>query len=124
MMLMSFRMIVSLLLVSAMCCAVRATDPIKERDVELFAAMAAGEIDAELIAPSARQVFLRVDNKTTELLRIQLPKAFAAVPVLAQMQPGVFGGGMPGGQLGMGPGLGQGMGPGMGSTWHGQSRRW
>lgn len=117
MMSMSFRVIVSLMFVGAMCWSARAADPIKERDVELFAAMASGEIDAELIAPSARQVFLRVNNKTTEQLRIELPKAFAAVPILAQMQPGVFGGGgMPGGQLGMGPGLGQGMGQlGMGN---------
>ena len=117
MMLLSFRMLVSLLLVSAVSLTVRAGEPIKERDVELFAAMESGEIEAELIAPSARQVFVRVTNKSKDQLRIQLPKAFAAVPVLAQMQPGIFPGGMPGGQIGMGPGMGQaGMGQlGMGN---------
>ncbi len=103
MMLKHFRMFAGLLLASATVLSAVAADPIKEREVELFAAMEAGEIETELIAPSPRQIFLRVDNKTTEMLRIRLPKSFAAVPVLAQMQPGIFpGGGLQGGQLGLG----------------------
>lgn len=98
----TFRTIVAMLLMIALPLAARAADPIKERDVELFSAMEAGEIDTELIAPSAKQVFLRINNKTTEMLRIELPKAFAAVPVLAQLQPGFPGGGFPGGALGLG----------------------
>lgn len=116
MMLMSFRMIVTLLVVSASNVLAVAAEPIKEREVELFAAIESGEIEAELIAPSARQVFLRVDNKTTDMLRIQLPKAFAAVPVLAQMQPGIFPGGAQGGQLGLGQqGVGNGFGQNFGN---------
>ncbi len=91
----SFRFFV-LLVVSAAPMTARAGDPMKERAVELFAAMDAGEIEAEVIAPSPRQVFLRVNNKTNDMLKIELPKAFAAVPVLAQWQPGGFpGGGFP-----------------------------
>lgn len=62
------------------------------RQVEFFQAAANGEIEAELIAPSAREVWLRVTNKTNKLLSIDLPDAFAAVPVLAQLAPaGNFG---------------------------------
>ncbi len=96
-------------------------DKTSERSVELFAAMKSGEIDAELIAPSSKQIYLRVTNNTTEMLKIELPDAFAGVPVLAQ-----FGPGNPGGQLGLGqlgqlglgqPGLGQ---PGLGQPGLGQ----
>jgi hypothetical protein len=97
--------------------AVKAAEPSQsatsERRVELFAAAAKGEIDVELIAPSAREVWLRVANQTDQPLRIDLPDAFAAVPVLAQFAPGGFGGGgFGGGNFGGGgfglPGMGGG----------------
>lgn len=119
-MLVRFRTIAALLLSSLLATTVSAADPTQEREVELFQAIEAGEITAEVIAPSPRQIYLRVDNQTTEMLSIKLPKAFAAVPVLAQMQPGMFPGGGPG--LGMGPlgmgqmGMGQQFGPGMGQN--------
>ncbi len=91
---MRFQSIAAAILLSIVAVPLRAADPVVEREVELFAAMDSGEIGAEVIAPSARQIFLRVDNKTKEMLRIKLPKAFAAVPVLAQMQPGLFPGGL------------------------------
>ncbi|MGN6544212.1 MAG: hypothetical protein ACTHK7_04130 [Aureliella sp.] len=82
-----------------------------ERRVELFAAAADGQIDVELTAPSAREVWLRVTNKTNEQLRIDLPDAFAAVPVLGQLAPqGNLGLGMPAGGFGNNLGIGQNIG--------------
>lgn len=79
------------------------------RQVELFKAVADGDIDAELIAPSAREVWLRVTNKTDKLLTIDLPDAFAAVPVLGQLAPaGNFG--FPGAGAGNNFGAGQNFG--------------
>ncbi|MCC6511390.1 MAG: hypothetical protein IT423_19985 [Pirellulaceae bacterium] len=90
----------SLLMVSGIGRVAQAGDLTKERQVELFAAMESGDIETELIAPSARKVYLRVHNKSNELLSIKLPPTFAAVPVLAQFAPpggGFPGGGLPGG---------------------------
>lgn len=75
-----------------------------ERRVELFTAMADGQIDVELTTPSAREIWLRVANKTDDLLRIDLPDAFAAVPVLGQLAPA--------GNIGLPNGFGM---PGMGA---------
>ncbi|TWU16173.1 hypothetical protein [Allorhodopirellula heiligendammensis] len=78
----------------------------------LFAAMDAGQVEAEFIPLSAARANLLVKNLTEKPLRIQMPAAFAGVPVNAQMMGGGMGG-MGGGMGGMGGGMG-GMGGGMG----------
>ncbi|MFO0869956.1 MAG: hypothetical protein U0935_13570 [Pirellulales bacterium] len=91
-------------------------------EVELFAAMEAGDIDVKLIPQDSRGGNVVVTNKTNKPLKIRLPEAFAGVPVNAQfgggmgmggMGMGGMGGGM-GGMGGMGGGMGQAMGGGMG----------
>ena len=58
-------------------------------EVELFAAMAAGDIEVELIPKDSTNCTVRFVNKTDKPVAVKLPNAFAGVPVLAQ-----FGGGM------------------------------
>jgi len=89
--------------------------------VELFAAIAQQQIDVKFIPKNSTQANVLIENKTNKPLSIQLPAAFAAVPVLGQAaapggagtrttssQPQPMGGGF--GGMGMG---GMGMG-GMG----------
>ncbi len=80
--------------------------------VELFAAMAAGDVEAKVIPKDSTNATVLITNKTDRPLAIKLPEAFAGVPALAQ-----FGGGQ-GGQGGFGGnqqgGMNQGMGGGMG----------
>jgi hypothetical protein len=76
--------------------------------VELFAAMKAGDIQVKLIPKDSTTGTVIIANKTKKPLRIALPEAFAGVPVAAQFDPG---GGMGGGMGGMGGGMG-GMGGG------------
>src|SRR5258708_6025169 len=52
--------------------------------VELFSAMEKGEIDVKLILKDSRGGNVLITNKTKKPLTIQLPVAFAGVPVLAQ----------------------------------------
>ena len=61
--------------------------------VNLFQAMAAGDIDVKLIVKDGEQARIVAKNNTKQPLRIQIPEAFAAVPVLAQNQGGGGGGG-------------------------------
>ncbi len=62
------------------------------QSIDLFAGMKSGDIDVRLIAKSDREAQLVVTNKTKQPISVQLPKAFAASPVLAQGL-GVGGGG-------------------------------
>ena len=80
-------------------------------NAEFFAAMDAGKIDVKYIPRDATQANVLVKNLTDKPLNIQLPAAFAGVPVQAQM--GGMGGGGMGGMGGGGMG-GGGMGGGMG----------
>ena len=68
--------------------------------VELFAAMAAGDVEAKVIPKDSTNATVLITNKTDRPLAIKLPEAFAGVPALAQ-----FGGGR-GGMGGMGGGGG------------------
>jgi hypothetical protein len=98
--------------------------------VELFAAAAKGDIEVKLIPKDSTTGQVIITNKTKKPLTIQMPEAFAGVPVLAQLGGGLGGGGgnnnnnnnnqnqgMMGGMGGMGGmgmgGMGGGMGGGM-----------
>ena len=96
----------------------RAKDTEKDAEkVELFDAIDQGLIEVKLKQNGALEGNLTVKNLSGQPLEIDVPSAFAAVPIA---QWGV-GGGMPGG--GMAPGMGMGggmpgmggMGPGMGA---------
>jgi hypothetical protein len=81
---------------------------------DLFAAMAAGDIQARLIPQSSKTGTVIVTNATDRPLTIKLPDAFAGVPVLAQRRGGGaaaggvggIGGGASGGSQGLGGGFG------------------
>jgi hypothetical protein len=96
-------------------------DADSHRVVELFAAMDAGEVEVRFIPRDATRANVLIRNKTDRPLKIQLPAAFAGVPVNAQM--GMGGMGMGGGMGGMGGGMGGmgGMGGGMGGMGGGQA---
>lgn len=83
--------------------------------VEMFAGMKSGDIDVKLIAMDSTKGNVMITNKTKKPLTVQLPKAFAGVPVLAQRgnAGGLGGGGGVGGMGGMNQGMGGGMGGGM-----------
>jgi hypothetical protein len=74
--------------------------------VEMFAAIKAGDIDVKLIPKDSTTGIVMIKNKTNKPLTIQLPAAFAGVPVLGQIG---IGGGIGGGAMG-GMGGGGGMG--------------
>jgi hypothetical protein len=81
--------------------------------VDMFAAMKDGKIKVKLIAKDSTEANVFIENVSKKPLNVQLPEAFAAVPVLAQF--GGMGGGAAGGRGGMaGGGMAQGMGGGMG----------
>ena len=82
------------------------------KEVELFAAMKAGDVAVKLIPKNVREANVLIENKLDKPLHIKLPEAFAGVPVLAQ-RGNANQGGM--GNQGMG-GMGgnQGFGGGMG----------
>ena len=71
----------------------------------LFDAIEKGSIVVKYVPKDAKQANLIVQNKTKKPLKIQMPAAFAGVPVLAQFGGG---GGMGGGGGGMGGGGGGG----------------
>jgi hypothetical protein len=90
--------------------------------VEMFAAMKAGQLDVKFIPKNDTEARVIIKNKTGRALSVRLPAAFAGVPVLAQRGLG-GGGGVGGGGLGgaggnnnnnSGGGQNQGMGGGMG----------
>ena len=89
--------------------------------VELFEAIKAGQVDVEFIPSSEKRANLLIANKTDSVLHVQLPDAFAAVPVLAQFNQQLGGqqlGGQQGGgnsqAVGGGAGQGQNFGNGFG----------
>src|SRR5687768_9988684 len=77
--------------------------------VEMFAAMEEGQIEVKIIAKDSTEANVLIKNKSGKPLNVQLPEAFAAVPVLAQ-----FGGQQGGGQQGGGGNQGGGGGFGGG----------
>lgn len=82
--------------------------------VELFAGIEAGDIEVKVIPKNAKEATIIINNKKDRPLRIQMPKAMAGVPVLAQLGGGLGGGlGGQGGGGQQGMGMGGGMGGGM-----------
>lgn len=75
--------------------------PTAADQVELFAGMNDGQLDAKIVELNDHQARIFITNKTSKPLSIKLPDAFAAVP-LAQ-----FGGGGGGGRAGGGGGGGR-----------------
>jgi len=73
------------------------------KEVELFAGMKSGDLDVQIIARNDHAGRVIIANKTGQPVNIELPEAFAAVPVAAQ-----FGGGGGGGGGGFGGGGGGG----------------
>lgn len=80
--------------------------------VEMFAAMDAGQIEVKIIPKDSTEAKLFIKNKTKEPLNVKLPEAF--VGVLAQALGGGGGLGGPGGGLGGGGNQGFGGGGGLG----------
>lgn len=78
-----------------------AKDPASQ--VELFAAIKAGDIEVKLVPKDSTTGVALITNKTKKPLSIQLPAAFAGVPVLGQIG---IGGGIGGGNIGGGNGGG------------------
>jgi hypothetical protein len=93
--------------------------------VEFFQAMEDGQVDVKFIAKSDHAARILITNKTQQPINLQLPEAFAGVPILAQIGGGGrggggfggggrggggFGGGGGGGQQSVGGGLGGGGG--------------
>jgi hypothetical protein len=72
--------------------------------VGLFDAIDDGQADVTFIAKSDHEARLLITNKTDQPLKVQLPAAFAGVPVLAQFGGGGGGGARGGGGGGMGGG--------------------
>jgi hypothetical protein len=71
--------------------------------VELFKAMADKQIEVKYIPKNAEEARVIIKNKTNKPLNVELPEAFAGVPVLAQAGFGGAGGaGGAGGQVGGG----------------------
>ena len=68
----------------------KAGSPEETQQVEVFAAIEQGLIEVRVIPRDATQCRLLVHNKTDRPLSVELPQAFAAVPVLAQGR--IFGG--------------------------------
>ena len=74
--------------------------------VEMFEAIEKKQVEVQYIPKDATQANVLIKNKTDKPLKIQLPAAFAGVPVLAQFGGGGMGmGGMGGGMGGGGGGL-------------------
>jgi len=84
--------------------------------VEMFAAIQAGDIDVKFIPKDDREGRVMIKNNTKQPLNVQLPAAFAGVPVLAQRAGGGMNNGMNGGMQNqsMGGGMGGMGGGGMG----------
>ena len=109
---------VALSAVGVVSAAEKATDSKvdESKAVELFDAMDKGLVEVKLIPKNSLQRSLSVTNKTDKEIVVDMPSAFAGVPVVAQ--PGGMMGGMrggPGGMMGgaMGPGGAGGFGGGM-----------
>ncbi len=93
------------------------SDRSQPANVEMFAAMASGELKVKLIPKDATQATVLFTNTTDAPLNVKLPAAFAGLPVLAQA--GFGGGGFGGGGGGRGGGGGGGGSQGMGGGFGG-----
>lgn len=60
-------------------------DPVEQANVELFDAIKSGDIEVKVIAKDSSKGNVLIQNKTQKRLRIQLPEALAAAPVMAQV---------------------------------------
>ncbi|MBR0225728.1 MAG: hypothetical protein IJL92_06700, partial [Thermoguttaceae bacterium] len=81
--------------------------------IELFQAIDEGLVEVKLTPKNSLKSSLSVTNKTDKAIVVEMPSAFAGVPVLAQPGGGFGGGfGMMGGRGGRGAGPG-GFGGGM-----------
>lgn len=93
--------------------------------VDMFDAMASGEIEVIVKAKNSGQANFIVKNNSERPLAINMPPAFASVPILRQRGGGGFGGGGLGGgglggnQGGIGGGFGTGNGQGIGGGFGG-----
>ena len=85
------------------------------KTLDMFSAMATGEIDVKFIPKSSKQATVLIENKGAEPLRVKLPEAFAGVPVLAQI--GGMGGNLGPGGGGNAGGLGLAGGGGVEPMW-------
>ena len=88
--------------------------------VEMFKAIENGEIEVSFVPKNSAEATIVVENKSDQPLAIEMPAAFAAVPVLKQAGFGggnQFGGG--GGQFGGGGGFGGGGNQGVGGGFGG-----
>jgi hypothetical protein len=92
----------------------RARGGAEARQVELFSAIDAGELEVRFIPKNAQSANVMIRNKTDQPLTVRLPEAFAGVPVLAQPAGGAAGAANLGGAGGGGGGGGQGVGGGFG----------
>ena len=70
-------------------------DSAQPRSIGLFDAMNQGLVEAKLSPRSSLESTMVVKNLTKEPLEIDMPAAFAGVPILAQPNPMMFGGGGP-----------------------------
>lgn len=111
-----FHLLLSLAVALSAVGVVRAADKATEtttvdatKAVELFQAMDQGLVEVKLIPKNSLQSSIQVTNKTDKEIVVDMPTAFAGVPVLAQ--PGMMGG--RGGMGGMGAGGMGGFGGGM-----------
>ncbi len=86
---------------------VKAAEPVDESQaVELFQALEEGLVEVKLVPKNSLESSLSVTNKTNRPIVVDMPSAFAGVPVLAQPPMGGFGGGGFGGPGGGGFGGG------------------
>lgn len=88
--------------------------------VEMFEAIASGDIEVTVKNKDATQANIIVKNNSDRPLAINMPPAFATVPVLRQRGGGFGGGGLGGGGLGGGGLGGGGLGGGGFGTGNGQ----
>ena len=121
----TFCRVAAFLTILALCAAPVRVQAQESEEVELFAAIEAGELEVKLIPRDAKQANVIITNKTNKPLKVRMPDAFAGVPVLAQIggfggQGGGFGGqgggfgGQGGGNQGFGGGFGGQGGGGFG----------
>ena len=66
----------------------KASSSAAAESVEMFSAMAQGQIEVKLIPKDSTQSRVIIENKTKKALSVKLPDAFAGVPVLAQLGGG------------------------------------
>lgn len=85
------------------------------KQVEFFSAMESGQIKVRLRMEDSSEGKFIIENKSAEPISIQMPEAFAGVPVMHQFGAGGAGGGGQGGGFGGQGGGGQGGGQSQGA---------